>query len=233
MRNIGNYWIEDSYRTSLFLNMIRTLLWLFFFLFPILSFACMPPSPWEVMIGRIDSVTTTQSWVWLDFKKYDFPFRNESYVHPTTWRWMNYSDTKYPNISSGSMIIALSDAQDGSYPDRYSIFHITTITCKDDSLILWKRYGTVMGWNKKKGSGCGYQAKSLLDVFIEWDESVWLKKLEDKYPSCKAFEKHFQQDIGHTGGIDTVYKNNTVQSSTGYWIIDVLIRWFGRIFWLS
>ncbi len=47
-----------------------------------------------------------------------------------------------------------------------------------------------MGWDRKNGK-CGYEAKSLLDVFIEGDESIWLKKLQKKYPTCDLLQKAF------------------------------------------
>jgi hypothetical protein len=105
-------------------------------IFPILSFACMPPTPSEIMVGKIDTLTKSGNEVFLHFKKYDFPFRTNPYVSPLTWQWRNYSDTKFPDIDTGAIIIALSDAQDGSFPEKYSIFHITTLTCKNNSLIL-------------------------------------------------------------------------------------------------
>lgn len=55
---------------------------------------------------------------------------------------------------------------------------------------LGKKYGTVMGWDRKEGR-CGYDARSLLDVFIEGDESVWIKKLQQKYPTCDDLQKTF------------------------------------------
>ena len=88
------------------------------------------------------------------------------------------------------MIIALSDSQDGSYPHDYSIFHITTLSCEDDILNLGQRHGTVMGWDRKNGR-CGYEARSLLDVFPDGDEAVWLQKLQAKYPTCDTLEKAF------------------------------------------
>jgi hypothetical protein len=86
-----------------------------------------------------------------------------------------------------------------------------------------------MGWNKEKWSGCGYQAKSVLDVFIEWSESDWLRKLEERYPTCEKFEKRFAEVTNQP----SILKEDDVHiSTTGYWILDVIIKWIDWFFWL-
>ncbi len=211
---------------------MRTLLFFLIFLFPTLSIACMPPMPSEVMVGKIDTITRSGTEVFLHFKKYDFPFRTTPYVSPLTWEWNNYSDTAFPDIGTGETIIALSDAQDGWFPEKYSIFHITTLTCKDNSLSLWKRYGTIMGWNKEKWSGCGYQAKSLLDVFIEWSESDWIRKLEERYPTCEKFETRFKEVVSQTESLQPGMTNDVQKSTTGFWLLDKILEWLDWLFWL-
>ena len=47
-----------------------------------------------------------------------------------------------------------------------------------------------MGWDRKNGK-CGYEARSLLDVFIDGDESTWIKKLQQKYPTCDSLQRAF------------------------------------------
>lgn len=212
--------------------MKKLYLFLLFFI-PSWTFACMPPYPWEVMIGRIDSIIETSSGMTnIGFSSYDFPFREYAYWHPTAWHWQNYSNTAYPWIASGSLIIALSDAQDGSYPHDYSIFHITTLSCEDDVLSLGKRYGTVMGWDRKNGR-CGYEARSLLDVFLDGDEAVWLKKLQEKYPTCDSLEKAFpmmSDDISPVTKISS-YEGDIIISSTWFawldWILSKIDTFFG------
>lgn len=66
-------------------------------IFPILSYACMPPMPSEVMVGKIDTIIHSGAEVFLHFKKYDFPFRTTPYISPLSWQWRNYSSTEYPS----------------------------------------------------------------------------------------------------------------------------------------
>ncbi|GAB0174810.1 MAG: hypothetical protein HHAS10_06890 [Candidatus Altimarinota bacterium] len=170
---------------------MKKIILLALFLIPLSVFACMPPFPGEVMVGRISSLDQTQSGkVNIGFSSYDFPFRDYVYENPTSWYWQSYSNTSYPGFGGGDLIVALSDYQDGLYPTNYSIFHITTLSCEDNVIRLGKKYGTVMGWDRKNGR-CGYEARSLLDVFIEGDESVWIKKLQQKYPTCNDLLKAF------------------------------------------
>lgn len=219
--------------------MKKLYLFLFFLLIPLWVFACMPPSPWEVMIGRIDSLDETSSWV-LDvgFSSYGFPFRDYTYDDPTSWKYRPYSDLtlrqEFPkDIQSGSLIIALSDSQDGSYPYDYSIFHITTLSCKDDVLGLGKTYGTVMWWDRKSGK-CGYKAHSLIDVFPDWDEDIWLKKLQEKYPTCASLGEVFptQKEITKTVTNTLSLENDIVERTPFSWLdwilgkIDVFFRLF-------
>lgn len=200
-------------------------------LIPSWVLACMPPFPWEVMVWRISFVVESASWVTeVGFSSYQFPFRNYQYENPTSWHWQNYSDTTYPDISSGSLVITLTDYQDGSYPRNYSIFHITTLSCEDNTIKLGKKYGTVMGWNRKKGS-CNYQAHSLLDVFIEWNEKYWTQKLQEKYPDCATLFKNFPGNTITNNTPAPSSQNDVVITQTGYpwldWILRKIDTFFG------
>ncbi len=212
---------------------MKRLFLLLFIWFPSWAFACMPPSPWEVMVGRIASLSESRSGeINIDFSTYDFPFRDYLYENPTSWHWQNYSNTTYPSLGSGELIIALSDFQDGSFPQEYSIFHITTLSCENDTIQLGKRYGTVMGWDRKNGK-CGYEAKSLLDVFVDGDESIWLKKLQEKYPTCDDLQKAFppSQEVFPKNVNVPSLENDVVINSTWFhwfdWVLSKIDTFFG------
>lgn len=211
---------------------MKKLILLFLILIPTWIFACMPPFPWEVMVWRINSITQSASWmIGTNFSTYQFPFRNYEYENPTSWHWNSPSLTIFPDIQTWSLIIALADYQDGSYPTNYSIFHITTLSCKDDTIKLGKRYGWVMWWDRKNGK-CGYQAHSLLDVFIEWDEALWLKKLQEKYPTCDSLEKTFpvKQDIIIDNTKTPSLENHVVIYSTWFPWLDWLLSKIDNLF---
>lgn len=204
---------------------MKKLLFLFLILSPSWVLACMPPFPWEVMVGRISSMNQSASgYVNIRFSSFEFPFKNYEDTVPTSWHWQNYSDTSYPWFWTGELIIVLSDYQDGSYPMNHSIFHMTTLSCENDTLKLGKRYGTVMWWNRKTNDCSAYEAKSLLDVFIDGDESIWIKKLQEKYSTCDGLQRAFpiKQEIS---------SNNTNVPSLEY---DVSIQstWFPWLDWI-
>lgn len=195
--------------------------------------ACIPPFPWEVMIGRISSLNETQSGkVNIYFSSFAFPFKDYTYTSPTSWHWQNYSNTLYPWFWTWELIIALSDYQDGSYPMNHSIFHMTTLSCEDNIIQIGKKYGTVMGWDRKEGR-CGYEAKSLLDVFVEGDESVWIKKLQQKYPTCDNLQKTFplRQEISPKSIETPSLENDVIIHSTWFlwldWILSKINAFLG------
>lgn len=208
---------------------MKKLLLLFLVTIPSYAIACMPPFPWEVMIGRISSLSQTQTGqVDIVFSSYNFPFRDYAYPNPTSWHWQSYSNTRYPSsITAGSLAITLSDYQDGSYPTSYSVFHITTLTCKNGIIQLWKKYGSITGWDRKLGK-CWYGAKSLLDVFIDGNESAWIKKLQEKYPTCDQLQHAFpikQEKPSRT--IKTLYSQDDLSDEIlrqSSWIDWILFR---------
>lgn len=212
---------------------MKKLLLLFLILSPSWVLACMPPFPWEVMLARISSLNQSASgYVDIGFSSFEFPFKNHKDTEPTSWHWQNYSDTSYPGFWTGELIIALSDYQDGSYPMNHSIFHMTTLSCENNIIQLGKRYGTVMWWDRKNGR-CGYEAKSLLDVFIEGDESIWIKKLQQKYPTCDDLQKTFpvKQKIFPKNTKTLSLENDVVIYSTWFtwldWILSKIDTFFG------
>jgi hypothetical protein len=212
---------------------MKKLFLLFLALIPSWIFACMPPSPWEVMIARISSIDQTQSGtVNIGFSSFEFPFKDYTDTNPTSWHWQNYSNTSYPWFWTWELIIALSDYQDGSYPMHHSIFHMTTLSCESNTIKLGKKYGTIMWWDRKNGR-CGYEAKSLLDVFIEDDESAWIKKLQEKYPTCDDLQKTFpvRQEISPKSTETPSLKNDVIVHSTWFlwidWILSKIDTFFG------
>ncbi len=211
---------------------MKKLLLLFLILSPSWVLACMPPSPWEVMIWHIKSITKSATWViGVNFLSYQFPFRNYEYKNPTSWHWNSPSLTIFPDIQTWSLIIALSDYQDGSFPTNYSIFHITTLSCKNNVIQLGKKYGSVSWWDRKNGK-CGYEARSLLDVFIEGNESLWLKKLQEKYPTCDSLERVFpiQEEIVKTAINIPSLENDVVVYSTWFPWLDWLLSKIDNFF---
>lgn len=207
-------------------------------LIPSSLFACMPPFPWEVMIGRVSSLWEISSWILnVGYSTYAFPFREYAYEEPTSWKYRPYDDFssrhEFPkDIHTGSIIVALSDAQDGSFPHDYSIFHITTLLCENNIIELWPRDGIIYGWNRKKWSGCGYQANSLLDVFPEGDEDIWIKKLQEKYPTCDDLEKAFpmKQEISIESIKAPSLENDVTVYSTGFLWLDWILQKIDNFF---
>lgn len=197
--------------------------------------ACMPPSPSEIMIGRISSMSQSASgYVDIAFSSFEFPFNEFAYEKPTSWHWQSYSDTSYPWFWTGELIIALSDYQDGSYPTKYSIYHITTLSCEENIIQLGKKYWTTMWWNRKTNDCSHYEAKSLLDVFIEGDETVWLKKLQDKYQTCDTLRNTFpeimyQQSIQESS--QSTVLDSYIDEQT--WLEKVIVYLRDIFSWLS
>ncbi len=72
-----------------------------------------------------------------------------------------------------------------------------------------------MGWDRKNGR-CGYEAHSLLDVFPDGGEAVWIKKLQVKYPTCDLLEKAFPIITGNMSPATKIssYEGDVIISST-------------------
>lgn len=111
---------------------------------------------------------------------------------------------------------------------------MTTLSCENDTIQLGKRYGTVMGWNRNTNDCSRYEAKSLLDVFIEGDESVWLKKLQDKYQTCDTLRNTFPEII-HKNPIQNSSQSTVLDSYIdGQTWLEKIIAYLRDLFsWLS
>ena len=96
-------------------------------------------------------------------------------------------------LKKGSLIIGLAYTPDGAKPEQYQIVSFATLNCKNDQLVISKAIAPFLAWNKQT-SNCstGDRAEvGILDGFIDYDQSHYLAKLQQKYPTCEQLNKAF------------------------------------------
>lgn len=186
------------------------------------SFACMPHSPQDVFIARFQDAKSLHNKP-LNFKiqlrEEQFIFRSMldrlQYAKPVQW----YSTFSVRNIAQNQLIIGLAYAPDGRKPEQYQIVSLATLNCENDQLVISDPIVSFLAWNKKT-SNCVIGDRTrvgILDGFIQYDQTYYLKKLQQKYPSCQQLNAAFPKTVV------TDSAQNTQQLSG-------LERWYNKLF---
>ena len=163
--------------------------------------ACMPHSPNDVFIARLQSSQPTL----MDNqqKGFDSQFSNPRFVFRTLKMWFFYStpehwqsDFELKGIEANDLVIGLAYAASGNEPASYTVASLATLSCKDDKLIVGKPLVPFLAWNRVEGK-CGHDSSykvGILDGFIDEDQDYYLQQLQDKYPTCDKLNAAFPSD---------------------------------------
>lgn len=173
---------------------------LYAFLVPNRALACMPLTANDVFIARFDSIQTQSSTHSINvydvkMKHVTFPFRSFktwfTYAEPYQWA----SNFNIPNIRRDDLIIGLAYTSDGNKVHDYSVETLSLLKCQNDILFIEKPIVYFTAWDRSKGRchDMSSHAVGLLDGFIEHDQVYYLKKLQEKYPTCNSLYSTFPQ----------------------------------------
>lgn len=186
------------------------------------AWSCLPLSPNDVFIGRIQSIkalpipSNPNSFDW-QFSRHRFTFRTLPtkliYRAPKTWQ----SDFEPKKVSAGDLIVGLAYNSSGKQPNDYTITTVAKLSCENDKLSIAKPIVPYLAWNRENGS-CRHDnsdPKDILNGFFEEDHAYYLQKLQQKYPTCQHLEAAFP--------------NQSANAPPSFWI--TVKSWFGQ--WLA
>jgi hypothetical protein len=153
--------------------------------------ACMPSSPNDVFIARIQSFQFDNQSTNFQFSKHNFIFRPLTtwfkYSNPNHWK----SDFRFKKIRKNDLVIGLAYSPDGAKPKDYQISSLALLHCNNDILSIAKPLSPFLAFDRKKGR-CYYgNTKGLLDGFLDHDQTYFLHKLQAKYPTCRKLYSAF------------------------------------------
>ena len=163
--------------------------------------ACMPHSPNDVFIARLQSSQLTL----MDNqqKGFDLKFSNPRFVFRTLKMWFFYStpehwqsDFEFKGIEPNDLVIGLAYASSGNEPANYTVTSLATLSCENNELIVGKPLVPFLAWNRENGS-CrhnSHDAIGILDGFIYKDQEYYLQQLQAKYPTCNKLNAAFPSD---------------------------------------
>ena len=153
--------------------------------------ACMPHSPNDVFIARYhDSLPVQGSSDFIfQLSSGQFIFRSKldevKYKKPTQWK----STFSSQNIEKGSLIIGLAYTPDGAKPEQYQITSFATLSCAHNQLSVSRPVQPFLAWNRQMAKCAiggrktiGIKTIGILDGFMQYDQSHYLAKLQQKYP---------------------------------------------------
>ena len=160
--------------------------------------ACMPHSPNDVFIARLQSSQPTlmdnqQKGFDLQFSNPRFVFRTlkMGFSYSTPEHWQSYFELK--SIEPNDLVIGLAYAASGNEPANYKVVSLATLSCKNDKLIVDKPLVPFLAWNRVEGK-CGHDSSykvGILDGFIDEDQAYYLKQLQAKYSTCNKLNAAF------------------------------------------
>ncbi|ALF58871.1 hypothetical protein AOC03_01410 [Psychrobacter urativorans] len=221
-----------------FLYRIPILIILFFSMQTI--WACMPHSPNDVFIARLQSSQPTL----MDNqqKGFDLQFSNSRFVFRTLKMWFFYStpehwqsDFELKGIQPNDLVIGLAYAASGNEPANYTVASLATLSCKNDKLIVGKPLVSFLAWNRVEGK-CGHDSSykvGILDGFIDEDQAYYLQQLQDKYPTCNKLNAAYPSSTDKSGlsnSTDSVNTHSTLEQEshpqTSFW--EKVKFWFGQ-----
>ena len=189
--------------------------------------ACMPHSPNDVFIARLQSSQPTL----MDNQQegFDLQFSHHRFVFRTLKMWLMYSTTEHwqsdfelKGIEPNDLVIGLAYNQDGGKPKDYTVVSIATLSCKDDKLIIGKPLVPFLAWNRENGS-CRHDSHDgigILDGFIDEDQEYYLQQLQAKYPNCNKLNAAFPS------GADKSASEQGSHAQTSFW--GKIRLWFGQ-----
>ena len=221
----------------------------FFYRLPILTilflsmqtvWACMPHSPSDVFIARLQSSQPTL----MDNqqKGFDLQFSNSRFVFRTLKMWFFYStpehwqsDFELKGIEPNDLVTGLAYNQDGSQPENYTVVSLATLSCKDDKLIVGKPLVPFLAWNRVEGK-CGHDSSykvGIMDGFIDEDQDYYLQQLQAKYATCDKLNAAFPSDVNKNELSNSTESVSTHSASkqdshpqTSFW--GKVKLWFGQ-----
>lgn len=182
--------------------------------------ACIPHSPNDVFIARLQSSQPTL----MDNqqKGFDLQFSQHRFVFRTLKMWLMYSTTEHwqsdfelKGIEPNDLVIGLAYNQDGGKPKDYTVVSIATLSCKDDKLIVGKPLVPFLAWNRVEGK-CGHDSSykvGIMDGFIDEDQAYYLQQLQDKYPTCNKLNAAFPSGTDKRGLSNSTDSANTHSTS--------------------
>lgn len=153
--------------------------------------ACMPHSPNEVFIARVQSFESDKNQTKFQFSNHNFIFRPLiawfRYSSPNEWN----GDFKIKNIKKGNLIIGLAYPPDSNQARNYQVSSLALLHCNNDVISISKPSTPFLAWDRAKGR-CFYTDKSgLLNGFLEKDQAYYLHKIQAKYPTCRKLYSAF------------------------------------------
>lgn len=176
----------------------RTSILIILFLTTQTLWACVPHSPNDVFVSRLQSSQSTL--IDNQQKGFDLQFSNPRFVFRTLKTWFMYStpeqwqsDFELKGIKANDLVIGLAYNQDGNKPASYTVVSLATLSCKDDKLIVGKPLVPFLAWNRAEGK-CGHDRSykvGILDGFINEDQAYYLQQLQAKYPTCDKLNSAF------------------------------------------
>ena len=189
--------------------------------------ACMPHSPNDVFIARLQSSQPTL----MDNqqKGFDLQFSNPRFVFRTLRMWFFYSkpehwqsDFELKNIKTNDLIIGLAYPTSDFKSTDYALASLATLSCKDDKLIIGKPLVSFLAWNRENGS-CRHDSHDgigILDGFIGEDQEYYLQQLQAKYPTCNKLNAAFPSNANKS------VSEQENHPQTSFW--EKIKLWFGQ-----
>ncbi len=154
--------------------------------------ACMPSSPDDVFIARIQSFQSNHQSTNFQFSKHRFIFRPINawfrYSNPNQWK----GDFELKNIKKNDLVIGLAHSPDGAEPKKYRVNSLALLHCHDDILSISKPFVPFLAWNREKGHCRHYSNPTgLLNGFLDHGQAYYLRKLQARYPTCRKLYSAF------------------------------------------
>lgn len=180
------------------------------------SIACMPHSLDDVFVARYQAAhaapgQNSQFKIQLSSDQFIFRslFDEFRYAPPTQW----YSSFSPESVEKNSLIIGLAYTPDGGKPTQYQIASFAILYCENDRLSIAQPIVPFLAWNKQTSNCAVGNRKSIgiLDGFLKHDQSYYLAKLQQKYPTCQQLNAAFPtmgiHDIQHNDDLFSTFKS--------------------------
>ncbi|MDU2407729.1 MAG: hypothetical protein E7D55_05745 [Acinetobacter junii] len=96
------------------------------------------------------------------------------------------SDFPIKTIKTNDLIMGLAYPSNHNTSQKYQIVSLALLDCKENTISIDLPIAPFTAWNRRI-KGCNNESSiRLLDGFLEHDESFYLKKIHQKYPTCEA-----------------------------------------------
>ncbi len=186
--------------------------------------ACLPPSPYNAVVGRISNITANtnasqkaqKADYHIEFSRYQFVFRplrhQLRFGNPDIWQ----SNLDLTSLNQNDLFIGMSDLP--STLDGQSVatlLDVAPLYCHNDVITVGKPLVPYFGWNHANQS-CRHDDPAgvgILDGFVGEGEAYYLAQLQAKYPTCAKLQAAFPS------------VNDSANASLSFW--DRVKSWFG------